>query len=136
VLENEITYLAFPVPADSIVLWGAGYTVGLAGSIPWLAKKKVRYWGDPDTHGFSILNRLRHHSPGAGSFLMDRGTLLAHRDRWGTEPQPTSAHLDRLTPAESDLYKDLVEGTFGPNVRLEQERIGWPAVEAAIPSRG
>jgi hypothetical protein len=57
---------------------------------------------------------------------------LPHRDRWGTEPQPTSAHLDRLTAAESHLYQNLVEGTFGPNVRLEQERIGWPAVEAAV----
>jgi hypothetical protein len=131
-LENEVTYLAFPVPEGSVVLWGAGYTVGLAGSLPWLAGKDVRYWGDLDTHGFAILNRLRHHCADAQSLLMDRGTLLAHRDRWGTEPQPTSAHLDRLTAAESDLYQDLVEGTFGENVRLEQERIGWLAVEAAV----
>lgn len=129
VLENEITYLAFPVPAGSVVLWGAGYTVGLAGSLPWLAGKEVFYWGDLDSHGFAILNRLRHSCPQARSFLMDRATLLAHRDRWGTEPTQTTAHLDRLTPMEGDLYQDLVEGTFAPAVRLEQERIAWRVVE-------
>jgi hypothetical protein len=132
VLENEITYLAFPMPPDSLVVFGAGYTVSLAGSLPWLAEQEVWYWGDLDTHGFAILNRLRHACPQARSFLMDRGTLLAHRDRWVTEPRPTSAHLDQLTPAEGDLYQDLVEGTFGPAVRLEQERVAWPAVEAAL----
>jgi hypothetical protein len=132
VLENEITYLAFPSLEDSLVVFGAGYTVGLAGSLSWLADKEVSYWGDLDTHGFAILNRLRHACPEAQSFLMDRGTLLSHRDRWVTEPKPTSAHLDRLTPAESDVYHDLVEDTFGQAVRLEQERVAWTAVDAAI----
>lgn len=134
VLENEITYLALPLPPGSLVMFGAGYTVGLAGSLPWLAGREVVYWGDLDTHGFAILNRLRAHCPQARSLLMDRRTLLDHRDRWVTEPTPTSAHLDRLTPAENDLYQDLVEGTFGPAVRLEQERISWPAVEEALAS--
>jgi len=132
VLENEITYLALPVPAGSIVLWGAGYTISVAGSLPWLSGKDVCYWGDLDTHGFAILNRLRHSCPQARSLLMDRATLLAHRERWGTEPKQTTAHLDRLTPAEGDLYQDLVEDTFAPAVRLEQERIGWPTVEVAM----
>lgn len=132
VLENEITYLALPLLPGSLVIFGAGYTVGLAGSLPWLTGVGVVYWGDLDTHGFAILNRLRAHSPHARSMLMDRRTLLGHRDRWGTEPSPTNAHLERLTAAESDLYQDLVEGTFGPAVRLEQERVAWPAVEQAL----
>lgn len=132
VLENEITYLALPLLPRSLVMFGAGYTVGLAGSVPWLADVDVVYWGDLDTHGFAILNRLRAHCPHARSLLMDRRTLLCHRDRWGTEPSPTNAHLERLTAAETDLYQDLVEGTFGPAVRLEQERVAWPAVEEAL----
>jgi hypothetical protein len=32
------------LPAGSIVLWGTGYTVGFAGSLPWLADKTVLYW--------------------------------------------------------------------------------------------
>lgn len=132
VLENEVTYLAFPVQPNSLVVFGGGYTVGVAGSLPWLEEREILYWGDLDTHGFAILNRLRHRRPHVQSLLMDRGTLLAHRELWGTEPKPTRAHLDRLTVAESDLYQDLVEDTFGPAVRLEQERVGWPAVEAAL----
>ncbi len=132
VLENETTYLAFPVRPDSVVVFGGGYTVGVVGALPWLADREVWYWGDLDTHGFAILSRLRHTVPHAGSLLMDRGTLLAHRELWGTEPRPTRAHLDRLTPAEGDLYHDLVEDTLGPAVRLEQERIGWGSVEAAL----
>lgn len=132
VLENEVTYLAFPALADSLVMFGGGYTVSAAGSLPWLAGKEVWYWGDLDTHGFAILDRLRRHCPSARSLLMDRATLLDHRDRWGTEPGPTRAHLDHLTHAESDLYRDLVEDVFGPSVRLEQERISWAAVESAL----
>jgi len=56
---------------------------------------------------------------------MDRETLLAHRDRWGTEERPASSVLTRLTPPEFSLYSELVESSLGHRVRLEQERIDW-----------
>ena len=90
------------------------------------------YWGDIDTHGFAILNRLRHHLPQARSMLMDRATLLDHRDHWVTEPSPTMVTLDRLDRAESALYADLISDAYAPSVRLEQERISFSAVEKAI----
>lgn len=40
--------------------------------------------------------------------LMDRETLLAHRDRWGTEERPARSALTRLTAEEADLYAELV----------------------------
>ncbi|MGL4340605.1 MAG: Wadjet anti-phage system protein JetD domain-containing protein [Rhodoglobus sp.] len=81
------------------------------------------YWGDLDTHGFAILDRVRAHLPAARSVLMDRESLLAHQDRWGREPKPTAALLPRLEPAEAALYEDLVSDRYAPAVRLEQERI-------------
>jgi hypothetical protein len=33
---------------------------------------------------------------------------------------------------EAELYRDLVEDTFGPSVRLEQERFTCSAVERAL----
>ena len=69
----------------------------------------VRYWGDIDTHGFAILDRLRAWLPQARSVLMDRETLLAHRDRWVSEDRPARSTLTRLTPAERDLYVEPVE---------------------------
>lgn len=68
----------------------------------------MHYWGDLDTHGFAILNRLRAWLPQTQSFLMDRDTLLQHRDRWGQESKPTRARLAKLTDSEASLYADLV----------------------------
>jgi len=64
--------------------------------------------------------------------LMDRATLLAHRGQWVTEPRPTAASLNLLDTDEAELYRDLVDGTPGPSVRLEQERVGFAAIERAL----
>lgn len=129
VVENEITYLSVPVPHDGAVLWGKGFDVDVVGRLPWLAGADVVYWGDIDTHGFAILDRLRARQPQTRSVLMDRDTLLSHRERWGSEHRPTAAALTRLTAPEQALYADLVADTLGPGVRLEQERIDWSWAE-------
>ena len=134
VIENEITYLAFPLPGDAIVIFGGGYAVDVLESLTWLAGLDLVYWGDIDTHGFVILNRLRRRFGHARSMLMDRATLLAHRSQWVTEPRPTAARLDLLDPAEAELYRDLLDGTLGPSIRLEQERISFAAIEQALDS--
>jgi hypothetical protein len=133
VVENEVTYLSLPVPVGGVLLWGRGFDVGRPGSLPWLAGTAVHYWGDLDTHGFAILDRLRAWLPEACSFLMDRSTLLEHRDRWGAEPSPTRARLARLTVDEDELYRDLVADRYGPRVRLEQERLDWAWVGERLP---
>ena len=92
VVENEITYLAFPLPGDAIVIFGGGYAVDVLEPLGWLADLDLVYWGDIDTHGFAILNRLRHRFGHARSMLMDRATLLAHRGQWVTEPRPDGRH--------------------------------------------
>ncbi len=132
VIENEITYLAFPVPGDALVIFGGGYAVDVLESLTWLAELDLVYWGDIDTHGFVILNRLRRRFGHARSILMDRATLLAHRGQWVTEPRPAAARLDLLDPEEAELYRDLLDGTLGPSIRLEQERISFAAIEHAL----
>jgi hypothetical protein len=131
-IENEITYLAFPVPTAAMVVFGGGYAVPVLEPLGWLAGLDVVYWGDIDTHGFAILNRLRHHLPHARSMLMDRVTLLDHQEHWGREPSPTDVVLDRLDPAESALYADLIADTYAPSVRLEQERVSFSVIEKAV----
>jgi len=132
VVENEITYLAFPLPGDAVVIFGGGYAVDVLEPLGWLTDLDLVYWGDIDTHGFAILNRLRHRFGHARSMLMDRATLLEHRGQWVTEPRPTAATLDLLDAEETELYRDLVEGALGPSVRLEQERIRFAAIEQAL----
>lgn len=125
IVENEITYLSVPVPHEGVVIFGEGFRVSRAGSLPWLRDVPVRYWGDLDTHGFAILHQLRAWLPQTESLLMDTETLLAHRERWGAEPSPTTAVLDRLTADEQSVYADLVTDRHAPRLRLEQERIDW-----------
>ena len=127
ITENEVNGLAFPEVAQGLVIFGLGYGVELLAGIPWLRERMVHYWGDIDTHGFAMLDRLRAILPQARSLLMDRATLMAHRALWGHEASPhagTPAHLDE---EERALLDDL--GRLGQNVRLEQERIsyGWLA---------
>jgi hypothetical protein len=136
VIENEITYLSVEVPEDGMVIWGKGFEVDRVGRLPWLAEAEVRYWGDLDTHGFAILDRLRNWLPQTRSVLMDRETLLAHRERWVTEERPATATLTRLTPEEQELYLELVGGGVGDRVRLEQERIDWNWVEGRLACLG
>jgi hypothetical protein len=132
IIENEISYLSATVPEDGAVFWGRGFDVDRVGRLPWLAGVEVVYWGDIDTHGFAILDRLRAWLPAARSVLMDRETLLAHRDRWVTEDRPASSALTRLTSDEHDVYTELVEDRLAERVRLEQERIDWGWVEERL----
>jgi hypothetical protein len=132
VVENEITYLAFPPPEGSVVIFGGGYALPRLNRLTWLADKDLTYWGDIDTHGFAILNQLRRRYPHARSILMDRPTLLAHEAHWTQESKPVNAHLPLLTSDEAALYTDLVEGVLGDAVRLEQERVRFCAIERAL----
>lgn len=134
IVENEVTYLSLPHRPGTLAMFGGGYAVSAIGPIPaWLQhRRRVFYWGDLDTHGLAILNRLRFVVPDTRSLLMDRNTLLAHRDQWVTEPVQVKAHLPNLTPAEAALHGDLVEGAFGDAVRLEQERVAYTLLEAAL----
>ena len=113
IVENLATYLAFPEVPRSIVVWGGGYAVTVLEGLPWLAQCDVVYWGDLDTHGFAILSRLRERVPTVRSILMDRATLLAHREQLVVEPNPNKVALGSLAPEEGALYRDLLEDRFG-----------------------
>tara|TARA_R110000824_G_scaffold336_1_gene1639 strand:+ start:48555 stop:49727 length:1173 start_codon:yes stop_codon:yes gene_type:complete len=125
IVENLQTGLAFEDLPDSLVFMKQGYAVDLLGQLPWLKDVPCYYWGDIDSDGFAILDRLRHYLPQARSLLMDRQTLLKHRDCWSTEPQTSNVQLQRLTTEEKLLLDEMRQAKYGSGVRLEQERIGW-----------
>ena len=132
ITENEVNFLAFPPIANSWVIFGAGYGFEVLAGAPWLQTRRVHYWGDLDTHGFAILDQLRTHLPHAQSLLMDHATLLAHAAQWGTEPQPVWRDLPRLTAQERAVYNGLRDNRLCPNLRLEQERIGFGWLQQAL----
>jgi hypothetical protein len=132
ITENEINFLAFPAVADSLIIFGAGYGFETLVEAAWLARCRIHYWGDIDTHGFAILDQLRAHFAHVESFLMDRATLLACAAQWGEEDRQTLRDLPRLQPEEAALYDDLRDNRLRRNLRLEQERIGFGWIEAAL----
>ncbi len=132
VTENETNFLAFPPLGNSLVVFGAGYGFEALAGAHWLHDCEIHYWGDIDTHGFAILDQLRASFPQAQSLLMDRDTLLSHRQHWITEPEPEKRDLSRLTDLENQLYNDLRYNSFGSSIRLEQEMINFVCVELAL----
>ena len=77
---------------------------------------------------------MRAKLPQARSFLMDRETLMAHRNLWGQEDESKrfGGILERLTEPEQGLFEDLKWNRLGERVRLEQERIGYHWILGAI----
>ncbi len=132
ITENEINFLAFPVLPNSLVIFGSGYGFEVIRSADWLQQSAVYYWGDIDTHGFAMLDQLRAQLPHARSLLMDEATLMAHQSHWGEEPKPERRDLTRLTPQELAVYQLLRDDELRPCLRLEQERISFGWVKAAL----
>lgn len=134
VTENEINGLAFPAADRAMVVFGGGYAVERLGEIAWLREREVLYWGDIDTHGFAILDRLRAGLPHVRSLMMDSATLHAHARLWGQEDADKrfTGTLTRLSEPEAALFSELRGDAFGPRVRLEQERIAYGWVQQRV----
>ena len=95
--------------------------------------RELVYWGNIDTHGYAILDRLRAYMPHARSVMMDAEHLQAHRALWGSEPADKrhGGALLRLDAAERDLFDELRDDVHGQHVRMEQERIGFGWIKNA-----
>ncbi|MFD1556351.1 DUF3322 domain-containing protein [Paraburkholderia silviterrae] len=132
ITENETNFLAFPNVAQSIVLFGAGYGWEALEPARWLTGCALHYWGDIDTHGFAILDQLRSRFAHVESFLMDRAALLAHEAFWGEEDDQVTRDLLRLKADEKALFDDLRDNRIRRGLRLEQERVGFGWVTAAL----
>jgi hypothetical protein len=136
ITENDVNGLAFPDFAEAIVVFGLGYGVDLLHSASWMSGTHIYYWGDIDTHGFAILDRLRVGFPNARSLLMNRETLMAHRLLWGREDAPFCGGISRLDHDEQALFDDLVHDRLGEKVRLEQERVSYAFLERGLKAIG
>ena len=132
VTENEINFLALPLMEGTLAVFGAGYGLKALGRAGWLERCRLHYWGDIDTHGFAILDELRGHLKKTESLLMDRQTFQKFEPLRVPERKPANRTLTRLTSEEQELYEDLCGGKYEPNSRLEQERISFGWVEAAL----
>jgi len=121
IVENDQSGYALPELPDTVAVIGGGRNLAwMAAS--WLSQKKIAYWGDLDSWGFVLLSEARQRQPHVESLLMDRDTLLRHRERMVNEPDPYPGLPECLTESESLLYQEIRNGMHG-NTRLEQERL-------------
>ena len=136
ITENKTNGLAFPDHPRALVIFGLGYGLERLAEVPWLRRVRVVYWGDIDTHGFAMLDRLRGRLSHAESLLMDHATLEAHKGLWTGEPANDRflADLEWLTEAERALFDDLRKDRRGERVRLEQERVGFGWLQSRLGS--
>jgi hypothetical protein len=132
ITENEINFLAFPDVPGSLIIFGGGYGWSPLQGAEWLQRCEVHYWGDIDTHGFSILDQLRSVLPHARSFLMDMATFESFRHLCSTEPSPATRELQRLSPDEKLLFDTLRREIAEKTPRLEQERIPFCRLDSAL----
>ncbi len=63
---------------------------------------------------------------------MDEQTFQTYRQFWDTEPTPVRRTLSRLTPSEQIIFTALQSHRFGPNLRLEQERIHFSDLQQVL----
>ena len=110
IVENHTTFLALPELPGTFAVWGEGYRADeLVAALPWLAQRRVFYWGDLDSHGFRILDRIRGALPGVRSVLMDSETARMHLELAVEEPTATAFTPAQLTDDEAlalELLRD------------------------------
>jgi hypothetical protein len=121
IIENKMTFLAFPHVDRSMVIWGKGFAVEQLRQTPWLPDKKIFYWGDIDPHGFEILSGLRRHFPQVQSMMMDKHTFEAYSQFAAAGSLSTSDVPAYLTPEELRMMRWLSD--HPETNRLEQEKI-------------
>ena len=155
ICENEVSCLALPRISNTIALFGSGYAALMLAFVPFMHTRDIIYWGDIDTHGFDILNRLRqamfevrleltvqrygsYHPDfsckdlNVRSMFMDQKTLLRYQDNWVTEEKTVVQPMPALRRAELECYEDLIAHKHGRNLRLEQEYIPFAQVLAQL----
>jgi hypothetical protein len=126
--SNIYNFLTLPQQEGTAAIFGKGFSVGALSQCSWLNSCQIFYWGDIDTHGLLILNRLRKYYPHVASFLMDRYTLETYKEYWGKGAETPQESLLYLSPEELSLFDFLKKN----NIRLEQEKIRHDDVIEAV----
>ena len=134
IVENRDCRLHFLPMHDTIVVEGEGKAAGTLVKVDWIREAdRIFYWGDLDSDGFAILNRLRAELESRGteleSVLMDSMAwasylhLGVNHDKEGIPLKPCSTPLPHLNGGEADCYAILASQGEKRIRRIEQERI-------------
>ncbi len=122
------TGLGLPPLDNCIAVFGGGRNLSWLRA-PWLAEKRIGYWGDMDSWGLTILSEARRYQPRVQSLMMDVDTLARFAHYQVVESSPSTTCPDALTDAEQRLWDALRDGG---QARLEQERLPPDHVRACL----
>lgn len=129
IVENERSLYQLPALPDTIAILGAGLNLSWLNA-PWLAERRIAYWGDLDTWGLTMLASARRLQPALTAALMDATTFTANAANAVQEPVPAEPEPPTtLTASEQALYRDL---RARPQGRLEQEFLAPETVREAL----
>ncbi len=118
---NADVFLTAPSMKRTMAIFGSGYAAAALREAPWLASRRLFYWGDIDTHGLRILAAFRSSFPATLSVMMDDATFERFTEYRSDAPHDGAAEPTGLTPDEQKLFRRL--SAFTDRNRLEQERI-------------
>lgn len=127
--SNLELFLSTPTMRGAVAIFGSGYAAGLA-ALPWLASRRVVYWGDIDSHGLRILAGLRQRLPSARSVMMDEATFERFGRFRSDAPHDLAPAPEGLSTDELALFLRLA--ALNKANRLEQERIPQAYASAAL----
>jgi len=139
VIENKASFgsadvfLTAPSLKRTMAIFGSGYAAAALKSAPWLATKRLLYWGDIDTHGLRILAAFRIDFPAVQSVLMDVATFERFPEYRSDAPPDRAPEPSGLTPDELKLFRRLA--SFSDQNRLEQERIPLAFARSELAAR-
>ncbi len=131
VVENLRTYLTLPILAGAIAIYGEGNAVQTLSKVEGLGGIPMFYWGDIDTYGFVILDRLRGLYPACKSLLMDEAiyTALTQEPSYLAPCKTIEApEFTRLSETEYAIAS-IVNST---GMGIEQEKIPLDTVRHAF----
>ena len=90
--KTRPTSQCFPEVRNAIVIFGAGYGWEALASARWLHQCRLHYWGISIHMGLPFSTNCGHFPHVESLLLMDRETLLAHKNVWGRRKHPIAAN--------------------------------------------
>ncbi|GAA4168021.1 Wadjet anti-phage system protein JetD domain-containing protein [Gryllotalpicola koreensis] len=131
IVENKESALPIGDRIGLVIIHSLGNHISALEQLPWIPSGGVWYWGDLDRHGLTLLSRARAALPRLQSVLMDSDTLRAHRELINDDGTlKWDPPYETLTATERESLHQLTASEVPK--RLEQERLPWAAVEAAL----
>ena len=130
IIENESCLHHLPELEDTISILGAGLDLSWMKA-QWLSDKKIAYWGDIDTWGFTMLARAREQRPFLTALLMGESLYSNYKSQSAVKEPKIANKVPpaQLNEQEKRLYLRLVDEDKG---RLEQEFIPRQVVKNEI----